>query len=184
MTHNWDAQLPDGTFHKLCGMTINATWKKWYILSKFILFFVIILIIMMCLFIKMSFHLVNQSKYMANHGPKRGHKLQKSRKKVIYLLLAVIVSFCVCLLPYQILTIWIMFSNYHAILTLGHDQFVLLLNLSRVLSFINSTANPVIYNFLSRDFRKSIRIYFSKKTKLRKYLMESTRRSILVNTEL
>ena len=73
---------------------------------------------------------------------------------------------------------WVLFSKHEGLLSLGPDSFLLLLNVTRALSFSNSVINPVIYNFMSVSFRESIQRHFRKRTFHNKEFMDVTYRFI------
>ena len=74
-----------------------------------------------------------------------------ARRRVIRLLIAVIVSFAVCVLPYHIRVIWQTFNE---------PQFSFWENLitptTFVIYYMNSGLNPLLYAFLSANFRRSL----------------------------
>ena len=85
-------------------------------------------------------------------GPKRkaGEK-RRSHKKVTIMVLAVIAVYVIC---------WLPFWCFQVILTFGSRSEVsvwstLLFQAFTVLSYLNSTTNPILYAFLSENFRKS-----------------------------
>ena len=135
MAQTIDAHLPDGTFHKMCVIPMNATWKEWYMVSKFILFFLLMLVTLMYFVSKMSYYLLRNTTFLANHTTRGRNKLKRSRRRVIFLLLAVLIAFSVCLLPHQVLSIWVVFAKYRVILIMGHNGLLLVLHLSRAMFF-------------------------------------------------
>jgi len=74
-----------------------------------------------------------------------------ARRKVIRLLIAVIVSFAVCVLPYHIRVLWQAFSEPQ--LT---DWHLVITPFTFVLYYLNSGLNPLLYAFLSNKFRSSL----------------------------
>lgn len=74
-----------------------------------------------------------------------------SRRKVIRLLIAVVVSFALCVLPYHVRVLWQTFSPDPP---LGF-WFRLIPPLTFVPYYLNSALNPILYAFLSDKFRSS-----------------------------
>ncbi|KAH9501986.1 Somatostatin receptor type 5, partial [Dermatophagoides farinae] len=84
-------------------------------------------------------------------GPKKKSKeKKKSHRKVTYLVLTVISVYVLCCLPYWIGQFYITF------IASGHSQFAFIFNLlAGCLTYANSAANPILYAFLSENFKKS-----------------------------
>jgi len=74
-----------------------------------------------------------------------------ARRKVIRLLIAVVVSFAVCVLPYHVRVLWQAFT--HPLLA---DWQLLIPPTTFVLYYLNSGLNPLLYAFLSNKFRDSL----------------------------
>lgn len=75
-----------------------------------------------------------------------------ARRRVIRLLIAVIVSFALCVIPYYIRLLWVewgepSFSYFEKIL----------LPITFLLYYFNSGLNPILYAFLSDNFRRSLK---------------------------
>lgn len=75
-----------------------------------------------------------------------------ARRKVIRLLIAVVVSFAICVLPYHVRVLWQAFSQLHNIT----DLHLIITPLTFVLYYLNSGLNPLLYAFLSNKFRSSL----------------------------
>ncbi|ELT88344.1 hypothetical protein CAPTEDRAFT_89772 [Capitella teleta] len=74
-----------------------------------------------------------------------------ARRKVIRLLIAVLMSFTLCVLPYYVWKMWQMwtepsFNNWELLLT----------PITFVIFYLNSALNPLLYAFLSDKFRQSL----------------------------
>ncbi|KAG7165555.1 somatostatin receptor type 2-like [Homarus americanus] len=86
-------------------------------------------------------------------GPKsKSKEKKKSRQKVTRLVLTVITVYVICWLPYWVLQLTLILSTPKQ----GHSNFmVVLFMISSCLSYINSALNPILYAFLSDNFKKS-----------------------------
>jgi hypothetical protein len=86
-------------------------------------------------------------------GPKnRSKEKKKSHRKVTRLVLTVITVYILCWLPYWITQLALIFTPP------GHSQdnvMVAVMLLAGCLSYSNSAMNPVLYAFLSENFKKS-----------------------------
>ena len=86
-------------------------------------------------------------------GPKKKSKeKRKSHRKVTKLVLTVITVYIICWLPYWVVQVALIFSPPNQ----GQAQLTIVLTLlSGSLSYLNSAVNPILYAFLSDNFRKS-----------------------------
>lgn len=66
---------------------------------------------------------------------------------------AVVLSFFVCLLPFRALTLWIIIVPPETILSLGIEGYYSLLYFCRIMLYLNSAMNPILYNLMSSKFR-------------------------------
>ncbi|XP_063834510.1 uncharacterized protein LOC135083718 [Ostrinia nubilalis] len=76
------------------------------------------------------------------------------RKQVILMLGTVVLSFFLCLLPFKALTLWIIVFPPETIMSLGIDGYYILLYFCRVMLYLNSAINPILYNLMSSKFRE------------------------------
>ncbi|XP_002731810.1 galanin receptor 2a-like [Saccoglossus kowalevskii] len=81
------------------------------------------------------------------------HDNVKSKKKVTKMVIMVVVVFGVCWLPHHIITMWFNFD-----VNFPFSMFTYVLRLvAMFLSAFNSCINPIIYAFMSENFRKSFK---------------------------
>lgn len=76
----------------------------------------------------------------------------RGKRRVTKMIVIVIVIFALCWLPNQIVFLYLQIH--------GHPftrVFVVLMNVSRILAYTNSCVNPILYAFLSENFRKGFR---------------------------
>lgn len=76
----------------------------------------------------------------------------RARKQVILMLGTVVLCFFLCLMPYRALTLWIIItpSGFDDI---SSEKWYNILYFSRVMLYINSAINPILYNLMSSKFR-------------------------------
>ncbi|XP_033098593.1 somatostatin receptor type 2-like [Anneissia japonica] len=77
----------------------------------------------------------------------------KKNRKVTNMVMIIVVVFVLCWSPFYILRAFIAFQ--YQSLTSDYKLFKILLDGTMILSYINSCANPILYGFLSDNFRKS-----------------------------
>lgn len=78
----------------------------------------------------------------------------RARRGVIRMLIVVVLTFALCNLPLHARKMWQYWStNYRG----GSDFSTLLTPLTFLISYFNSGINPLLYAFLSRNFRKGMK---------------------------
>lgn len=81
---------------------------------------------------------------------------QQNRRQLVVMLVGIIILFFVCLLPFRILAFWLIFGASDRVLdNLGLEPFLNLLYFCRLLVYVNSAGNPIIYNIVSTKFRRA-----------------------------
>lgn len=92
-------------------------------------------------------------------GPKNKSKEKKrSHRKVTYLVLTVIAAYVFCWLPYWLGQLYIVLNYSNSPRS---DFAVAAMLIASCLSYANSAVNPVLYTFLSENFKKSFAKAFS-----------------------
>jgi len=69
----------------------------------------------------------------------------------VLMLGTVVLSFFVCLMPFRALTLWIVMGPQEAVFSL--ETYYNILYFCRVMTYINSAINPILYNLMSSKFR-------------------------------
>lgn len=90
---------------------------------------------------------------MNNPGIISHGRRNKYRKQVIFMLGAVVISFFICLLPFRVFTLWIIIVPFESVLNLGANTYYFILYFCRILLYLNSAMNPILYNLMSTKFR-------------------------------
>uniref|UniRef100_A0A3Q1JV18 G-protein coupled receptors family 1 profile domain-containing protein n=1 Tax=Anabas testudineus TaxID=64144 RepID=A0A3Q1JV18_ANATE len=97
-------------------------------------------------FLQVLFHLHKKMKNMSK-------KSERSKRKTVLL---VVTAFTICWMPHHIIAMWVEFGTF----PLNDASFVFRI-VSHCLSYGNSCVNPVLYAFLSENFRKACRQVFT-----------------------
>ncbi|EFN87258.1 Thyrotropin-releasing hormone receptor [Harpegnathos saltator] len=134
----------------MCMTPASATWMTGFILTTIVVFFVIPLLILIVLYTVIARHL------MANPAISRGpaNNLLKYRKQVVLMLGTVVLCFFLCLLPFRAFTLWVIIVPPQMVISLGTEGYYCLLYFCRVMLYLNSAINPILYNLMSTKFRE------------------------------
>ena len=107
----------------------------------------------------------------SDHNIDRGERSLLQRRRVIRLLIAVIITFAICVIPNHTQMLWQTFNKTHSV-SFGR---LLLPPITYLIYYMNSALNPLLYAFLSENFRKSMTELF-KRNRGRRYFGTSGRR--------
>ncbi|BFZ01023.1 hypothetical protein BsWGS_04062 [Bradybaena similaris] len=91
----------------------------------------------------------------------RNERAMASRRQVVRMMIGVMCLYFVCLVPLRCVQIWYVFLKETDLINLGFEAFINLMNCVRILVFVNSAGNPIIYGLLSSNFRAAFRQLFT-----------------------
>ncbi|XP_053650259.2 trissin receptor [Cherax quadricarinatus] len=87
-------------------------------------------------------------------GPYHTERLLRTWRKVVKLLVAVVLCFAVCNLPFHLRK---MLTYYHPAYDATTDAALIFTPISNLLMYLNSALNPIVYSFMSHNFRACVR---------------------------
>ncbi|KAM9309136.1 galanin receptor type 1-like [Pholidichthys leucotaenia] len=122
--------------------------KKIYVVCTFVFGYVLPLLLISFCYAKVLNHLHKKLRNMSK-------KSEASKKKTAQTVLVVVVVFCLSWLPHHVVHLWAEFGTF----PLNQASFVLRVA-AHCLAYSNSSVNPVIYAFLSENFRKAYKQVF------------------------
>ncbi|XP_066996428.2 neuropeptide CCHamide-1 receptor-like [Anabrus simplex] len=126
------------------------------VMMKFLVYYAIPLCIIAFFYILMARHLELSAQNMP--GEMQGQSTQiRARKKVAKMVLAFVIIFIICFLPYHTFMLWFHFNPESQ--NLYDDYWHALRIVGFCLSFINSCINPIALYFISGAFRKHFNLY-------------------------
>lgn len=133
----------------------NTNSRKIYTIILFVTEYAIPLGIILMAYISIGRELSKRSS--------SGNKLLRSRQteetaKVVHMLVVVTLMFAVCVLPTNIMWLWLDFGDAEAQFPYFWD----VLAFCNILMFCNSAANPICYTALNENYRKEIKRYLVK----------------------
>ncbi|XP_077992109.1 growth hormone secretagogue receptor type 1-like [Glandiceps talaboti] len=76
-----------------------------------------------------------------------------ARRRVVYMLLTVVTLFFLCLLPERVVNLYFSFATEEQLSSLGVKGHLSIVIFFRVMFYLNSAVNPVVYNIASSKFR-------------------------------
>ncbi|XP_009275060.1 PREDICTED: galanin receptor type 1 [Aptenodytes forsteri] len=147
-------QAPNSSFcweHWADGSTAKQMYKVTILLVGYLL----PLVLITCCYAKVLYHLHMKVKNISK-------KSERSKKKTAQTVLLVVAVFLLSWLPHHIITMWAEFGQF----PLNNISFTFRI-ISHCLAYGNSCINPIIYAFLSENFRQACRQVFPCKFFLR-----------------
>ena len=158
------AEFHDGSSVLVCSVPINTTLKMAFVAGLFVLLFLVPLIILVVLYSKISWRISRNNLLLLGEvrdGKDTAHRRRicgrVHRRQVVCMLILVMVAFFLCLAPLRIFVIWYVFSPLRQKLALGVERYLHIISFSRVMFYINSAVNPIIYQMVSTKFKDAFR---------------------------
>jgi hypothetical protein len=153
MTKYEDALFYDGSPIKVCRTMVNKKWHYGYTIIIFCLFFVVPLFVLKTLYTCIIRKLMSDQLHSLAHNDQKAVKTIKSRKQVLQMLILIIVLFFVSLFPIRVFSLWRVFAPKTDLINLGLEAYLNLVCWVRILMYMNSTGNPIIYSLTSTKFK-------------------------------
>ncbi|XP_009491695.1 galanin receptor type 1 [Pelecanus crispus] len=126
----------------------NPRHKKVYVVSTFVFGYLLPLLLISFCYAKVLNHLHKKLRNMSK-------KSEASKKKTAQTVLVVVVVFGISWLPHHVIHLWAEFG----IFPLTQASFLFRVT-AHCLAYSNSSVNPIIYAFLSENFRKAYKQVF------------------------
>lgn len=147
----------DGSDVTVCLTQALDIWTTSYFLMTISLFFLLPLAVLVVLYSIIARHLISSDGAMLMVRPSKPEQSQRARKQVVFMLGAVVLSFFLCLLPFRILTLLVILVSEEHWKTFKMEHYYNVLYFCRVMLYLNSAVNPILYNLMSSKFRKGFR---------------------------
>lgn len=147
----------DGSQVPVCLTQATNFWSTTYFMMTISIFFLLPLLTLIVLYTIIAKNLIAKDGRMVNVRPSKPELSFKARKQVVLMLGAVVFSFFVCLAPFRLFTLWIIIASDDYVKRRGVEFFYNLLYFSRIMLYLNSAINPILYNLMSSKFRKGFR---------------------------
>lgn len=148
LTGEETALFHDKSIVKVCKTRIQDAWHHFYLLFTVVVLFFVPMAVLIALYTCILLKLRTENLEIGQCSTER-----RDRRQVVIILISVIVLFFVCLLPVRILTVWKVYTPTANIEALGLEGYLNLIWFVRIMMYINSAGNPIIYNMVSTKFR-------------------------------
>uniref|UniRef100_A0A4W3K3T7 Galanin receptor 1b n=1 Tax=Callorhinchus milii TaxID=7868 RepID=A0A4W3K3T7_CALMI len=140
-------QAPNRTF--CWEQWADRTHKQVYKATVLVVGYLLPLALICCCYAKVLFHLHRKIKNISK-------KSRRSKKKTAKTVMLVVAAFLLSWLPHHIITMWVAFGNF----PITDASFVFRI-IAHCMVYGNSCINPIIYAFLSENFRKACQQVFT-----------------------
>ncbi|CAH0763429.1 unnamed protein product [Diatraea saccharalis] len=146
----------DGVEEPVCLTQADTVWSALFFILTIVVFFIVPLGVLLVLYSVIAKNLMENPVIIAQNSKNTSNtgNVIRYRKQVILMLGTVVLSFFLCLLPFKALTLWIIVFPPETIMSLGVDGYYILLYFCRVMLYLNSAINPILYNLMSSKFRE------------------------------
>lgn len=148
------ADYIDGSVVAVCLTEATDNWIIGFYMMIIFIFFMLPLFILIVLYGIIAKNLITNKGPMMRIRPIKPEFSLKARKQVVLMLGAVVVAFFLCLLPFRLLTLYIIWSEEQTLHDLGVEYYYSILYFCRIMLYLNSAINPILYNLMSTKFRK------------------------------
>nr|ALM88301.1 neuropeptide receptor A6-A [Chilo suppressalis] len=142
----------DGTVVAQCLTQAVTVWQISFFISIIVILYILPLIILIVLYSVIAKNLISAASKVVMNKTVDPYNA-RARKQVILMLGTVVLCFFLCLMPYRVLTLWIIIAPSELPSEISPEKWYNILYFSRVMLYINSAINPILYNLMSSKFR-------------------------------
>ncbi|KAL8562762.1 hypothetical protein ACOMHN_022637 [Nucella lapillus] len=136
----------------ICMNPVDEQWKYGYIIARFIAVFVIPFCLLVFLYSRIIAKVALDTMQSRQMTDRARAQVNRSRQQLVIMLVALVVLFFVCLLPFRIVALY----NIHSASEPENLELYLnIMNVVRLLIYVNSAGNPIIYSLVSTKFRRA-----------------------------
>ncbi|XP_053619691.1 growth hormone secretagogue receptor type 1-like isoform X2 [Plodia interpunctella] len=143
---------PDGITYSQCLTQAVNFWQITFFITIILFLYALPLIILVILYSIIAKNLITAASKVVMNKTVDPYNT-RARKQVILMLGTVVLCFFLCLMPYRVLTLWIIITPPEITENMSPEKWYNILYFSRVMLYINSAINPILYNLMSSKFR-------------------------------
>ena len=118
--------------------------------------------------------LVADNSDILHNGKPLSLSARRQRKQVVFMLLSVIVLFFICVVPFRFTSILYDFISDSTWENIGFEGYLNIMNFVRIMFYLNSAANPILYNVFSTKFRNAFKMLCKCKKHQARFYSERT----------
>ncbi|CAH2097198.1 unnamed protein product [Euphydryas editha] len=141
----------DGTAYQCLTQAVTI-WQITFFVMVIIILYLLPLIILIVLYTIIAKNLISAASKVVLNKTVDPYNV-RARKQVILMLGTVVLCFFLCLMPYRVLALWIIITPSELSDNVSPEKWYNLLYFSRIMLYINSAINPILYNLMSSKFR-------------------------------
>ncbi|TSP90512.1 Galanin receptor type 1 [Bagarius yarrelli] len=130
-------------------MWLEPVARRTYKVTILVIGYLLPLLLITCCYTRVLYHLHKKIKNMSK-------KSEHSKRKTAQTVLLVVTAFLFCWMPHHIIAMWAEFGDF----PLNDASFAFRI-MSHCLAYGNSCVNPILYAFLSENFRKACQQVFT-----------------------
>ncbi|XP_060562101.1 QRFP-like peptide receptor [Ruditapes philippinarum] len=183
MTEHEDAIFYDGSPIKVCRTKVNGMWRYCYTIFLFIAFFVLPFFILIGFYARIIKQLMSDKLKSLAQNDRTAVNALRSRRQVVQMLIFIIVLFFVSLFPIRVLSLWLIFTPTKNAIKIGLEAYLNLISWARILMYINSAGNPIIYSLTSTKFKTAFKRVLGRNRRYPQYGVASTKYSFKQNKD-
>ena len=158
MTNLEDAHFYDGTPIKVCRTLMIGTFGPVYSVFLFVAFFALPFFILAIIYSKIIRKLSSDTLKLFTRNDQSAVNALRSRKQVVRMLVVIIILFFVSLFPIRVVSLWLIFTPVELVTSIGLEAFLNIISFARIMMYLNSACNPVVYSLASTKFKKAFRM--------------------------
>ena len=152
-----------------CYTSVDTFWPAFFFVGSISVFFLLPLLVLLVLYSIIAKNLMENPGIILTHAQNSNrNNVLKYRKQVIFMLGTVVLSFFICLLPFRAFTLWIIIVPQETIESLSIEGYYNILAFCRIMLYLNSAINPILYNLMSSKFRDGFLLLLGCQTILRR----------------
>lgn len=152
-----DASFYDGSPVKVCRTLVHLVWHKVFIVTNNIVFFLLPFFVLTFMYSKIIRKLMSDSLSAITRNNKSASITLRARKQVVRTLILIIILFFVSMCPIRVVTFWQIFTPAEKLNSIGIEAYYNILWFARIMMYINSAGNPIIYSLSSAKFKQAFR---------------------------
>lgn len=142
----------DGSTFAQCFTQAGTFWQITFFVAIIIILYILPLIILIVLYSIIAKNLISAASKVVMNKTVDPYNT-RARKQVILMLGTVVLCFFLCLMPYRVLTLWIIIAPSELPMDFSPEKWYSIIYFSRIMMYINSAINPILYNLMSSKFR-------------------------------